>query len=196
MLVELGKSPYFDKYGWSETDHDAFVAAQKAAQAQKIGIWDPRTNMPTTPGVPAAKRPYDKLLPWWEARAVAVDAFRKASARKDANVIDVEDPKALERAAKSGDRVHCFGEIGRAQDQPDGSVLVDFRATSRNRELVVSVPAAVLKQPWPFDLREAAHEMHQNYVWLDARITSGPGEKFHATSEDPKDWKLAGPQVR
>jgi micrococcal nuclease len=196
MLVEKGKSPYFDKYGWSETDHEAFVAAQKSAQAQKIGIWDPHTNAPTTPGVPAAKRPYDKLVPWWDARAVAVDAFRHASAKKDANVVDAEDPKALAAAVQSGDRVRIFGEIGAVKDQPDGAVQVDFRATSRNQALVVIVPPSALKQAWSFDLRAAAQEFHQNYVWLDARIVKGPGTSFRATAEEAKDWKLAGPEVR
>jgi endonuclease YncB( thermonuclease family) len=196
MLVRIGKSPYFDKYGWSETDHEAYVAAQKAAQAQKIGIWDPRTNMPTTPGVPAAKRPYDKLVPWWDARAVAVDAFRKASARKDSSVCDVEDAEALAKAAKSSARVHCFGEIGRVEDQSDGSLLVHFRATERDKALVVRVPKEMVAQKWPFDLRASAQEFHQNYVWLDARITSGPGSSFRATFDGPNDWKLAGPEPR
>jgi micrococcal nuclease len=196
MLVEKGKSPYFDKYGWSETDHEAYVAAQKAARAQKIGIWDPRTNMPTTPGAPAAKRPYDQLLPWWDARAVAIDAFRKAAAQKDAKVCDVEDAEALARAVKSGERVRCFGEVGRVEDQGDGAVLVHFRATEKDKALVVRVPKEVLAQKWSFDLRDSAQEFHQNYVWLDARVTSGPGASFRATFDGAKDWQLAGPQVR
>ncbi len=196
MLVEKGKSPYFDKYGWSEIDHEGYVAAQKSAQAQKLGIWDPRTNMPTTPGVPAAKRPYDKLLPWWNARGLAVEAFRKARAAGDARVVDVEDPLDLARAVKSGERMRCFGEIGRVEDLPEGAVLVHFRATEKDKALVVRVPKEMLAQKWSFDLRASAHEFQQNYVWLEARITSGPGASFRATLEGPGDWKLAGPQVR
>jgi endonuclease YncB( thermonuclease family) len=210
MLVEMGKSPYFDKYGYDETDHEAYVAAQKSAQAKKIGIWDPRTNMPATPGVPAAKRPYDKLLPWWDARGEAVEAFRKASARAGSNgagsnvagssiagsnIVDAEDPEALASAVRSGERVTCFGEISRVTDEKDGSVLVHFRATERDKALVVLVPPSALQQKWPFDVRAAAQEFHQNYVWLETRVTSGPGASFRATAE-PKAWRLAGPEPK
>jgi endonuclease YncB( thermonuclease family) len=196
MLVEMGKSPYFDKYGWSETDHEAYVAAQKSAQSRKIGIWDPRTNMPKTAGVPAAKRPYDRLLPWWSARAAAIDAFRKASRKAGSNVFDVESAQALARAVEAGEPVECFGEVASVKDQPDGSVLVQFRAIDRKKALEVRVPAAALAQTWPFDLRTAAEEFNQNYVWLRARIEAGPKGNFIATTETPKAWRLAGPQPK
>src|SRR6185369_6915200 len=69
MLVKLGKSPYFNKYGNDQVDHAAFVAAQKKAQEEKLGIWNPKANEPETKGAPSAKRPYAELLPWWDARA-------------------------------------------------------------------------------------------------------------------------------
>ena len=77
LLVEQGKSPYFNKYGNSRLKHEEFVAAQAEAKRRQLGVWNPMTNMPKTEGAPAAKRPYDRLLPWWQARADAIDAFRK-----------------------------------------------------------------------------------------------------------------------
>src|SRR5262245_30416787 len=61
LLVELGKSPYFDKYGNSLVEHEAFARAQAAARAAKLGIWDPATNRARTPGAPSAVRPYAEL---------------------------------------------------------------------------------------------------------------------------------------
>jgi hypothetical protein len=97
---------------------------------------------------------------------------------------------------KSGERMRCFGEIGRVEDQSDGSVLVHFRATEKDKALVVRVSQEILAQAWSFDLRASAQEFHQNYVWLEARVTAGPGASFRATFDGAKDWKLAGPQVR
>ncbi|MEM7517800.1 MAG: thermonuclease family protein, partial [Planctomycetota bacterium] len=55
MLVRLGKSPYFNKYGNSRICHEAFVAAQIESRAADRGIWDPETNKPKTANTPAAK---------------------------------------------------------------------------------------------------------------------------------------------
>jgi endonuclease YncB( thermonuclease family) len=195
MLVELGKSPYFTKYGWSETDHEAYVAAQKLAQSQKLGIWNPETNKPKTPGVPAARRPYDKLVPWWDARGLAVQEFRRAQARQDATVLDTEDEPAMTAAARANQERDCFGEVGKIEEQPDGSLLVHLRASSQKQELVIRIPKEALAQPWSFDLRKTPEEFHQNYVWIHTRIEAAP-KGFIATTTDAKSWKLAGPEPR
>ncbi len=194
LLVELGKSPYFTKYGWSETDHDAYVAAQKSAQAKKLGIWNPETNKPKTPGIPSAKRPYDKLLPWWDARGLAVQNFRRALANQP-TTLDTDDPLALDAASRSDKEHDCFGEVGKIEDQPDGSLLVHFRSSVRNKQLIVRVTKEALAQPWSFDIRKTPEEFHQNYVWVRARISTA-ATGFTATTTDAKSWKLAGPQPR
>ena len=71
LLVELGKSPYFNKYGNDLVCHELFVAAQSRARNAKRGIWDSQVNVPKTEGARSAKRPYEQLLPWWDARAEA-----------------------------------------------------------------------------------------------------------------------------
>jgi hypothetical protein len=57
LLVELGKSPYFNKYGNDLICHQAFVDAQARARKAQKGIWDPKTNVPKTEGAPSARRP-------------------------------------------------------------------------------------------------------------------------------------------
>src|SRR5262249_10164697 len=44
LLVEQGRSPYFNKYGNSLVAHEAFLRAQAAARAAQLGIWNPATN--------------------------------------------------------------------------------------------------------------------------------------------------------
>jgi endonuclease YncB( thermonuclease family) len=195
LLVELGKSPYFTKYGWSETDHEAYVAAQKTAQSKKLGIWNPDTNKPKTPGVPSAKRPYDKLIPWWDARGQAVQSYRRTLDQRAITSVDTDDPRSLEAAARSGTQRDFFGEVGKIEDQPDGSILVHFRASSRNHALVVRVTKEALAQPWTFDLRKTPEEFHQNYVWVRTSIEAAP-KGFTATTTDARAWKLAGPEPR
>src|SRR5262245_18662230 len=126
LLVEEGRSPYFNKYGNSLVEHEAFVRAQASAREAKLGIWNPATNVARTPGAPSAIRPYDELLPWWEARAEAIDAFRARMAKEPDAVFSHEDPAGLERAfefcrADPARRVTVFGAVERFYDEADGS---------------------------------------------------------------------------
>ncbi|NOT30724.1 MAG: hypothetical protein HOP15_09790, partial [Planctomycetes bacterium] len=98
LLVEQGKSPYFNKYGNSPIAHAAFVRAQEAARAARLGIWNPATNRAKTPGAHSAVRPYARLLPWWDARAAAIDGFRARAAREPDGWLAAEDPAAIQLA--------------------------------------------------------------------------------------------------
>lgn len=192
MIVEMGKSPYFSKYGWSESDHEAFVAAQKEARNAHRGIWDPKANEPRTPGAPSAKRPYEKLLPWWDARAEAVQAFRTARTKEPTKVCDTDDPAALARAAKGGEVVRCFGEIGKVTDEPDGGMTVHFRASKRDQAFVVFISKDKKDAFKALDLAGAAEEFRQNYLWFETKVTADPKGYFKANSDDPAMWKRAG----
>lgn len=57
-LVREGWSPYFAKYGRSRLYQAELLAAEAAAQADDLVIWNPTTN------AGGASRPYDHLLPW------------------------------------------------------------------------------------------------------------------------------------
>ena len=193
LLVELGKSPYFNKYGNSDVDHAGFVAAQEGARRRELGIWNPATNVPATPGAPAAQRPYDELLPWWDARARAIDDFRARSKASSETVVDAADPEALARAAASGREVEVFGEVDRIFEEKSGDRTVLLRSGSRERALRIRIPAAARARLERFDVDALAREMRQNFVWV--RGTIGAGARGHEiTSADPARWRRAGPE--
>jgi len=200
LLVETGRSPYFNKYGNSTVCHAAFVAAEERARAAQLGIWNPATNRPATPGAPAALRPYDRLLPWWQARADAVEAFRARAAAAPEAHADAEDPDALARALAACERdpkleVEVFGAPERFFDEDDGSWTVLFRSGDPRRSFRARVGAAQRAALAPLDLVGSTAEFRQNYWSLTGRLRRGP-RGFELDAGDPKSWKLAGPEPR
>jgi micrococcal nuclease len=196
LLVELGKSPYFTKYGNSLVDHAGFVHAQAAARAAQLGLWNPATNRPRSPDAPAALRPYAELLPWWDARAAAIEAFRSASARDPDSVVSHEDPAGLRRALErcqrdAAARVTIFGAIERFYDETDGSLTVLLRAGEPDTALRATVPADQRAELEPF-LRSTTAEFVQNYLYVTGRLTShARGFLLHEARR--ADWRLAEP---
>ncbi len=194
LLVQLGKSPYFNKYGNSRICHAAFVAAQEKAREEELGVWNPATNRPASGDAPAAKRPYDRLLPWWEARAEAIDGFRAAD---PATVVDAEDPAALraalERCAADPElELEVFGTVDRFFDEDDGSRTVLFRSSSRDEAFRASVPAAA-RGELAIDLDATTEEFRQNYVYVRGRVTRGP-RGYRMEGCGAGKWRLAGPE--
>ncbi|MEZ5973404.1 MAG: thermonuclease family protein [Planctomycetota bacterium] len=98
LLVRRGMSPYFNKYGNSRICHERFLAAQKKARAAGLGIWNPQAHPDGN------HRPYDRLLPWWNVRAQAVEDFRVKSTAEPLRFVNSEEPEALEAALKNGPR--------------------------------------------------------------------------------------------
>ena len=147
LLVQLGKSPYFNKYGNSLVCHEEFVKAQTGARAAKRGIWDPATNEPAEEGREAAKRPYEKLLVWWDARAAAIDAFRARHAEAPEACIDAEDPDQLQAALERRKEVEVFCNVNRIFDEADGSRTVLMRSGDKDRSLRVRIPADAWAAP-------------------------------------------------
>jgi endonuclease YncB( thermonuclease family) len=197
LLVEQGKSPYFNKYGNSLVEHEAFVRAQASARAARLGIWNPATNRARTPGAPSAVRPYDELLPWWDARARAIDAFRARAAREPDAVFSHEDPAGLERAfelcrADPARRVTVFAAIERFYDEADGSLTVLLRSGDEHTSLRAAVPAEERPalEPW---LRASTAEFRQNYLYATGRMERN-GRGLVLTGAGPSDWRLAEPE--
>ena len=192
LLVELGKSPYFDKYGRSRICHQAFVTAQAAAQAAGRGIWNPTTNAAATPGAPSARRPYELLLPWWRARAEAVEHFRQLSLEDPDGVVDAEVPDQLQAALERGRRVRVFGSLFETFDERDGSWTLLFRAPGGERALRVSVPAAHRAALRPLELERTREDYRQNYLWAEGVVSRGP-RGYRITCEDPSGIRVAEP---
>jgi len=192
LLVELGKSPYFDKYGRSRICHEAFVAAQERARARRLGIWDPRTNVPSDPAAPAAVRPYARLLPWWRARSDAIEDFRR---RAGPRVIEAEDADALAAAARLTGEVEVFGEPERFFDESDGSLTVLFRASERGRAFRARIPAAARAAHEALELRALARELRQNFVYVSGDLVGGE-RGLEIVTSSPGQWRRAGPEPR
>ncbi|HVS12171.1 MAG TPA: thermonuclease family protein [Planctomycetota bacterium] len=193
LLVQLGKSPYYNKYGNDLLCHEAFVAAQREARARKIGIWDPRTNRPRTAGAPRARRDYARLLAWWEARAQAVEAYRARRADNPAGTADAEDPASLSAAARSGDEVAVFCSVDRLFDERDGSLTVLMRAVEPERALRVSLAA---ERRGAFDAHELARRsepFRQNYLWAHGRLERDR-RGWRMEVSEPSRLALAGPE--
>ncbi len=194
MIVKLGKSPYFTKYGYSEVAHAEFVAAQAEARQKKLGIWDPATNAPKTPGTPSAARPYDKLLPWWDLRADAVRTFTELRARSPESVFEAESGASLAAAAAGNSTagpdakpVRVFGEIDRVFDESDGSQTVLFRAAVRDEALRVRIPRSAVAEIASAKLSQRGEEFQQNYVWYRGTIERG-AKGFQSTCTSASAW--------
>ena len=191
LLVELGKSPYFNKYGNSRICHEDFVAAQERARRNLIGVWAPRTNEPATEDAPAARRPYERLIPWWQARAEAIDDFRERSSREPRRVLTAEDGAALQGALDSQAEVEVFLTPDRFFEEKDGSLTVLARSSDRERALRVSIPAEARAAFEEVDLDGLRDEYRQNYAYVRGVITRGP-RGFRITTPDPGAWRRAG----
>ncbi len=192
LLVEEGKSPYFNKYGNSLVAHEIFVAAQKRAIAKHKGIWDPTTNVPQDKTAPSVRRPYETLLPWWEARAQAIDSFRKREVAEPKLVADAENPASLKLAAERGGEVDVFGSIERMFDEKSGDWTLLMRGEDKQAQLRVRVTKD--KRP-AFDKLDLAHlndENRQNYIWVHGKLTSG-SRGFELEAQDPAQFRIAEP---
>jgi hypothetical protein len=192
LLVELGKSPYFDKYGRSRICHQAFVTAQASAQAAGRGIWNPTTNAAVTPGAPSARRPYELLLPWWRARGDAVERFRELQAEHPDTVVDAEVPAQLQAALERGQPVRVFGSIFETFDEADGSWTLLFRAPGGERALRVSVPADHRAALAALELERTREDYRQNYLWVEGTVTSGP-RGYRITCDEADRIRVAEP---
>lgn len=188
LLVKLGKSPYFSKYGFSEIAHTEFVAAQNEARAKKIGIWNPTTNVPKTPGTPSAARPYDTLLPWWDLRAEAVRTLTEVRAKEAGSTFEAESGVSLAAAVKKAASVRVFGEIDRVFDESDGTQTVLFRASVRDEALRVRIPKEAVTAHAALKLAKRSEEFQQNYVWFRGTIER-EGKGYRATSTSPEAWR-------
>ncbi len=198
LLVELGKSPYFTKYGFDELRHADFVRTEETAREKRLGIWDPVTNRPKTPGAPEAARPYERLLPWWKARAEAVEAFRAAARLAPERCLSAEDGPGLEAAldrslAGPSSEVEVFGEIERFFDEKDGSLTVLFSSNEKERALRVTLPATDPRGPLEAWLRASTEEFRQNYLWVRGRLARG-ARGILLRPADAASWRLAGPE--
>jgi micrococcal nuclease len=186
LLVRSGKSPYFNKYGNSLVFDADFRRAQALARKEQIGIWNPETNRD------GPKRPYDQLLPWWEARADAVDIFRTRAKKEPHRYFDASDPEALALAAAdsaiNGILVTVFGLPQAIYVEDDESRTVVFHGSFQSPALRVRIAAADYPAHKAGGIPTLLEEYHQNYVWVTG-VVRATERGFSLESTDPSQWK-------
>jgi endonuclease YncB( thermonuclease family) len=195
MLVQLGKSPYYNKYGNSRIAHAEFVAAQAQAREKQLGIWNPKVNEPETPGTPVYKRNYDELLVWWQARADAIDEYDRRCAEEPFSIFTSEDHELLDLAQLMGDEVLVFGMIDRIFEEKDGSRTLLLRASVKDKALRVRVPAESVEALKPADLDGLTEYGRQNYAYYRGAITTGE-RGFELILTDPAQVERGGPEPK
>ncbi len=196
LLVREGWSPYYAKYGYSELCHEAFVAAQLEAVEARRGVWNPATNRPEDPDAPSVRQPYERLMPWWEARAQALLAWRERSAAQPESHADAERAEELQRLLERGERGRIFFSVFRVFDEDDGTQTLLARAVDRERPLRVRVPVRLRDALAPLDLAASGDEFRQNYFIAEGRLRPGSRERgsFDLFLERAEDLYPAGPE--
>lgn len=188
LLVRMGLSPYFNKYGNSRVDHDAFVRAQERARAEKRGLWNAETNKGGN------QRPYARLLPWWQARADAVEAFRRHAVEDPLHWIAADEPDALQRALDvGGEQVTLLALVDRFFDEEDGSRTVLLRGGDRARSVRVRIDPKDLEAMGEADLEGSQEDFRQNYLLVTGDLVQG-ARGFDLVVAGPGAWRRAGPE--
>ena len=109
IMIREGLSPYFQKYGYAHfaDRHSAYIAAERAAQAEGLGIWDQLANNG------AVMRNYASLCTWWDLRARLIEGYREIKRRvPEANLFNTRlDYARLVEIAKAGEETTVFMEL-------------------------------------------------------------------------------------
>jgi endonuclease YncB( thermonuclease family) len=101
--VRAGMTPYFTKYGFSRRFHDEFVAAEKEAQAKKIGIWKPGCQ---------CYHDYPQRARWWNARAEFILEFEREASTKQDHIVLTNWDALRNIEAKLGQEITVLGLVG------------------------------------------------------------------------------------
>ena len=188
LLVRSGMSPYFNKYGHSKIRHRAFVAAQQSARAEGLGVWDPDTNRG------GLRRPYARLLPWWDARAQALAEFRAKSKDRPLDFVEADDAAALAQALANGPRrITAIGLVDRTFDEDDGSLTILLRGGDKRRSLRVKIAAGEVRSLARIDLLGSRAEFRQNYLLFQGRLEQGQ-RGFALVDVKTRQIERAGPE--
>ncbi|HUR27362.1 MAG TPA: thermonuclease family protein [Planctomycetota bacterium] len=193
LLVEEGKSPYFNKYGNSPVAHELFAAAQERARAAQKGIWNPATNVPKTEGAPSARRPYELLIPWWNARAAAIDDFRERERKDPRGVADAENPASLRAAAEQGGEVDVFGTVDKTFDEENGDWTLLLRCEDKDGAVRVRIGKEQRALFSKLDLAHLNAEDRQNYLWARGKLGKG-ARGLELAIHDAAQLRIAKPE--
>ena len=137
-MIRSGLSPYFVKYGYAcfANNHHRYIAAEREAQANVLGIWD------QIAGNGSEVNNYAALQTWWTLRAEVIDGYRRHMATNpQAPVLNTRlDYDKLVEAAKEGETVTIFTELRQIRRIGDTHLAISIG--SRERPFDVFVPHA------------------------------------------------------
>ena len=136
IMIREGFSPYFVKYGRAHfaDRHQRYVAAERAAQAEGLGIWDQLANNG------AVMRDYAALTTWWELRGRLIEGFREIRRRQpDAPVLNSRlDYAQLREIAARGGEATVFMEL--RDFKPTRGDNIVFRTGSDTQPFKLFIP--------------------------------------------------------
>lgn len=108
-MIREGMSPYFMKYGYAHFSafHARYVAAERAAQTERLGIWDQIAHNGSV------LRNYAALSTWWDLRARIIEGYREVKRRApEVNLFNTRlDYAHLRRLARDGREATVFMEL-------------------------------------------------------------------------------------
>ena len=136
LMIREGLSPYFVKYGRAEGDnrHLRYTAAERAAQAEGLGIWDQIANNGSV------LRDYANLASWWELRGRIIEEYRQLKqAQPGLGLLNTRrDYAELVDIAKAGGTATVFMEL--RDFRPAGADHIIFSTGSLSQPYSLFIP--------------------------------------------------------
>lgn len=133
-MIRKGYSPYFNKYGNANFPghHARYVAAERAAQVDNIGVWDQLTVNGSV------VRNYPALQVWWNLRAKLIDEYRALKAADKTVYNSRLDHEKLIELATAGANATVFTEVSNVR-RVSGSIGI-IGIGSPDRPFTLKIP--------------------------------------------------------
>ena len=132
-MIKTGFSPYFSKYGYASFSnlHDKYVEAERAAQADHIGVWDQI-------GVNGSEiNNYGLLKTWWTLRAEVIQNYRRAIAGGSPILNTRLDYQTLVTLSAGGQQATIFTEIRNLRRVGSSHMTADIGSQSQPFQLFI-----------------------------------------------------------
>ncbi len=133
-MIAAGYSAYFNKYGHADfaSHHAIYLAAERAAQAAHLGVWD----QVTVNG--SEMRNYATLGAWWALRAAVIDDYRQRRAADPRLLNSRRDYAKLSDLAREQQEGIVFTELAGLTRVGQHRAIVDIG--SRHQPFKLFVP--------------------------------------------------------
>jgi micrococcal nuclease len=189
-MIKAGFSPYFTKYGHAELvgHRNRYVAAERAAQAAHIGVWD----QVTVNG--SEMRNYGLLGTWWALRAALIDDYRQRRVNEPRLLNSRLDYDELARLAVEHAEITVFTELASYTRVDRRRAVVDIGSRAQPFKLLIpdiesehgQAVLALLDNRY---LTTDDHYLRRNYAYVSGRLHKfrGAPELTLDTAEQIRD---------